>query len=367
MHIAIFGAGIAGLMSAVTLRMQGHSCAIYERSRVAHDAGMGFILMPEAIACMDRLGIQLNGNCNGVPLDRYICRNSEGDVLYEEALPPRSRGIRRRELIGALADAARVKDAISFNAELEWLEFDERGCVTTATLSSGERITADLFVAADGARSRGRQALFPNWPLDQARVAEVVGLSHCSETTIWAGRNLNKFHAVDGGLAVGVLPVDADHVVWFMQYDSLRFPPPCSRDASSPEWRDFVQKLSGEWTSPIAHLLATTPPRLMHAWHPLDTDLVPYFHQQNLVLVGDAAHPLSPFTSQGVSSAIADAVALADLLPSKKENVALLEGLTAYSSQRRRQCAPYLNKGRELMEKFLAPVNSASFMLPLAR
>jgi 2-polyprenyl-6-methoxyphenol hydroxylase-like FAD-dependent oxidoreductase len=152
-----------------------------------------------------------------------------------------------------------------------------------------------------------------------------------------------------------------------MQFDSLRFPPPCSRDASSPEWRDFVQKLAGEWTYPVAHLLATTPPRLMHVWYPLDTDLVPYFHQQNLVLVGDAAHPLSPFTSQGVSSAIADAVALADLLPSKKENVALMKGLTAYSSQRCRQCAPYLNKGRELMEKFLAPVNSDSFMLPLAR
>jgi 2-polyprenyl-6-methoxyphenol hydroxylase-like FAD-dependent oxidoreductase len=105
----------------------------------------------------------------------------------------------------------------------------------------------------------------------------------------------------------------------------------------------------------------------MHVWYPLDTDLVPSFHRQNLVLVGDAAHPLSPFTSQGVSSAIADAVALAYALPPKNESGALVTGLASYSSQRRKQCAPYLSKGRELMQRFLAPVNSDSFMLPLAR
>ncbi|HEV3036919.1 MAG TPA: NAD(P)/FAD-dependent oxidoreductase [Candidatus Angelobacter sp.] len=363
MHIAIFGAGIAGLMSAITLRRQGHRCSVYERSRLAHDAGMGFILMPAAIDSMDRLGIQLRG----VPLERYVCRSNKGEVLYEETIPPGSRGIRRRELIGALADAAKIQDGITFDAELKLLEFDEHGHVTTAVLSSGERITAELFVAADGAHSQARHALFPNWPLHQARVAEVVGLVHCPQTTRWAGHNLNKFHAADGGLAVGILPVDPDHIVWFMQFDSLKISLPSNRDAGSREWRDFVQKLARECAFPVAHLPATTESRLMHVWYPLDTDLVPSFHRQNLVLVGDAAHPLSPFTSQGVSSAIADAVALAHALPSKNESGALVTGLASYSSQRRKQCAPYLSKGRELMQRFLAPVNSDSFMLPLAR
>jgi len=46
MEIAIFGAGIAGLMSAITLRVQGHRCRIYERMRQGNETGMGFILMP---------------------------------------------------------------------------------------------------------------------------------------------------------------------------------------------------------------------------------------------------------------------------------------------------------------------------------
>jgi salicylate hydroxylase len=114
-------------------------------------------------------------------------------------------------------------------------------------------------------------------------------------------------------------------------------------------------------------LPAATESRDMHVWCPLDTDLIPYFHQKNLVLAGDAAHPLSPFTSQGVSSAIADAEALANALPTGNVNGLLLKGLESYSSQRHRQCAPYLSKGLELMRIFLAPANGKNFILPLAR
>ena len=49
MDIAIFGAGVAGLMTAIALRAQGHRCHIYERMRQGHETGMGFILMPEGI------------------------------------------------------------------------------------------------------------------------------------------------------------------------------------------------------------------------------------------------------------------------------------------------------------------------------
>ena len=60
MEIAIFGAGIAGLMSAITLRAQGHRCRIYERMRQGHETGMGFILMPDGIECLQSFGVKLD-------------------------------------------------------------------------------------------------------------------------------------------------------------------------------------------------------------------------------------------------------------------------------------------------------------------
>src|SRR5215469_11984338 len=98
MNVAIFGAGIAGLMSAITLRAQGHRCHVYERSRQAQDAGMGFILVPEGIACLESFGVELKGTLSGTGLEAYSCRDTSGEIIFEQAMPKGSRAIRRRDL-----------------------------------------------------------------------------------------------------------------------------------------------------------------------------------------------------------------------------------------------------------------------------
>jgi 2-polyprenyl-6-methoxyphenol hydroxylase-like FAD-dependent oxidoreductase len=366
MDAAVFGAGIAGLMTAITLRGRGHNCRIFERSRQAHEAGMGFILVPEGIARMEGLGVRLGG----VPLERFYYRNSAGDVLHEQAMPLGARSIRRRDLSASLLDALPPDTTITFDAELERLEFDQQGRVTRAVLTSGEAVRADLYVAADGSHSRARQALFPGWPAPVARVPEIVGLVQCPETVRWAGHNFNKFHSTGGGIALGILPVDADHVVWYMQFDAQRFPLPheaLNGHTHAPEAkRSFARKLASDWASPIPHLLQVTNFSRVHLWQPVDTDLVPQFHQGNLALVGDAAHPLSPFTSQGVSSAISDAVVLAREVDSSLTADELAPALERYSAERRQQCQPFVAKGRALMQRFLEPLAQEQVLLPIA-
>src|SRR5882724_7057421 len=110
MEIAIFGAGIAGLMSAIALRVQGHSCHIYERSRAAQAAGMWFILLPEGIDCLESLGVHLTGALGGVPLERYYGRDEDGEILHEEAMPSGARCIRRCDLVAAMMGALPVDD-----------------------------------------------------------------------------------------------------------------------------------------------------------------------------------------------------------------------------------------------------------------
>lgn len=88
MKIAIFGAGLAGLACAISLDAEGHDCEIYERSRQAHDAGMGFILLPEAITGLASLGVVLQESGSGVPLSNYICRTSWGEILSSGLCPP---------------------------------------------------------------------------------------------------------------------------------------------------------------------------------------------------------------------------------------------------------------------------------------
>lgn len=374
MKIAVFGAGIAGLMAAITLRERGHECHVYERSRQAHDAGMGFILVPEGIACLQRFGVQLTGELSGTELNRYLCRDASGRVVFEQAMPAGTRGIRRRDLTAALMRALGEDRIVVFGGELAHLEFGSDSRVAAALLKSNagvSRIGAGVYVGAEGVNSRARQTLFPDWPTTPDRVPEMVGLVRCDKAVAWADKNLNKFHADEGGIALGVLPVDAEHVVWYLQFDALRFP--MSReviDGYGPSGaqgrRNFVQKLVGTWGYPIPPLLGATDFSRVHLWRPIDADLVPFFHRGNLVLVGDAAHPLSPFTSQGVSSAIADAVALAKKLSGVESPDEVERALARYSAQRHDQCAPYLAKGRELSERFLEPLSERTATLPIA-
>jgi 2-polyprenyl-6-methoxyphenol hydroxylase-like FAD-dependent oxidoreductase len=374
MDIAVFGAGIAGLMSAITLQEQGHRCRVYERSRNAHDAGMGFILLPEGIRCLQSFGVEFAGDASGSPLHRYFCRDSRGQVVFQQAIPAGARGIRRRDLITALIRAVGDDGTLVYGKTLEHLELRDSSEVAAAGLKSAtgsSRIEADLYIGAEGVNSRARQALFPDWPIAVDRVPEIVGLVRCDKATAWAAQNLNKFHAEEGGIALGVLPVGDDHIVWYVQFDSLRFP--MSRAVIDGKGRagaeargDFVKKLVGGWAHPIPSLLEATDFSGVHLWRPVDTDLIPLFHRGNLALVGDAAHPLSPFTSQGVSTAIADAVALAVEIDGVKSTSDVERALARYSAERRKPCALHVAQGRELSERFLEPLSKNSGWLPIA-
>jgi aspartate/methionine/tyrosine aminotransferase/2-polyprenyl-6-methoxyphenol hydroxylase-like FAD-dependent oxidoreductase len=369
MEIAIFGAGIAGLMSAITLRAKGHRCQIYERMRQGQETGMGFILMPDGIDCLQSFGVNLTGENSGAPLQRYFCRSSSGQILYEQPLPAGTRSIRRSQLIGALMKALPVDSTPRFDAELAAFECDDTGNVAQARVNTGARVKADLYVSAEGIRSRARQTMYPGWPSPPAQVLEIVGMVRCKNTVRWASNNFNKFHAVTGGIALGTLAVDSEHVIWYLQFDSQRFPQPAEDAANFAEMRKkFVTSLVGTWADPIPHLLSIADFSRTHLWRPLDTDLVPAFYRGNLVLVGDAAHPLSPFTSQGVSSAVADAVALAENLRSEnlKTPSDVEKALFRYSTERREQCAPYVAKGRELTRHFLTPEIGSTILLPIA-
>jgi cysteine-S-conjugate beta-lyase len=370
MDIAIFGAGVAGLMAGITLRAQRHRCRIYERSRQGQETGMGFILMPEGLDGLHGFGVKPIGE----PLHRYYCRNSSGHILHEQPLPAGTISVRRRDLIHALTRALSLESAPVFDAELVGLDFDSFGRVSRARLNTGATTRADLYIGAEGIHSRARQALFPGWTAPQAQVQEIVGIVRCPSTVLWARNNLNKFHATNGGIAMGTLAVDSEHVIWYVQFDSKCFPPPADNVENPAEARRaFVKGLVGDWADPIPHLLTITDFSRTYFWRPLDTDLIPSFYRNNLVLVGDAAHPLSPFTSQGVTAAVADAVALANTLrqanlgsENSQTDPDLERALSRYSALRRGQCAPYVDKGRELTRHFLSPEIGSTVRLPIA-
>ena len=348
LDVAIFGAGIAGLAAAAALHAAGHRCRVHERRAGHLQAGMAFILMPHALQSLRGFNVQVEDQ--GAALGRYIHRDAQGRVLNSLPMPPGVRCMQRKALLQALLQACPDGTLDTAQGGLERFDFDAQGQVARAWTTTGREVAADLYVAADGIHSRARAELFPGAPSPQARVLEIVGLVEDRACAAWVGRDFNKFHAPGGGTAFGLLPTGGDALVWYLQFDATALPPGGLRGEGA--LRAFATRRLQGWADPVPRALAASDFARAHLWRPVDADLVPAFHRGNLVLAGDAAHPLLPFSSQGVSSAILDAVALAGALSRGSE---LPLALQRYSRERRQACLPYVAQGRLLTDRFLAP------------
>ena len=124
---------------------------------------------------------------------------------------------------------------------------------------------------------------------------------------------------------------------------------------SPPPPSELLQQAVGHWPAPVPALLAATAPSCIHHWQPLDGDVPPTLVRGRLVLAGDAAAPLLPFTSQGVAAALADALALRDALRGVHDPAGLAPALARYDTLRRPARQHLVMEGRRMAQEFLQP------------
>ena len=114
----------------------------------------------------------------------------------------------------------------------------------------------------------------------------------------------------------------------------------------------------------VKTVIDATDFRNAYIWKTRDFDLLPSFHKENVVLIGDAAHLALPFTSAGTTNAILDAKCLSE---SFGQFTNLEEAFNAYYQNRSPKIQSHIEQGRILKETFLNPVkySERGFILPL--
>lgn len=166
MRAVVVGAGIGGLAATLSLRRAGCEVTLVEQTPRFTEVGAGIQLAPNATREMRRLDVldAVAAQAARPPHVSFrtwsdgseICRYALGREAEEEFGAPYLL-LHRADLHGALA-AAVPPESVRLNTTVVGIDQDDDSAhVTTAT---GERLTADVVVAADRIRSPARQWLF---------------------------------------------------------------------------------------------------------------------------------------------------------------------------------------------------------------
>lgn len=213
--------------------------------------------------------------------------------------------------------------------------------ISGVRLSDGERLPAELVVACDGRGSLLRRSagleLSETSPTIDVLWFRLVGPAGDALANALAGR----FHTVigdEGSLALFAAASGGVQLGWPLQGGERI-------DRSTRQWRELWLQLCPQ---ELATVLATVPVDAIDGplRLPLRVGLARRWWRPGLLLLGDAAHPMSPIRAQGTSMALRDVVAAAALLPPTLElptgserDAALDQALVAIEALRRPEIA----------------------------
>jgi 2-polyprenyl-6-methoxyphenol hydroxylase-like FAD-dependent oxidoreductase len=308
-RVAIVGAGIGGLTTAIALRSFGFEAAIYEAAPALAPVGAGIWVPPNAMQVLAALGAREAVAAAGVRIDRVQIRTIEGTVLQElDAAAARERygepiiSILRTRLVEALASRL-PGHLVQPGKRCLGATHDQEG--VALRFDDGSEARADLVVAADGIHSALRNSLFGPTSLRYAGQTCYRGIARmasgelghtCAET--WGTR-----------CRIGYSAVGPDEVYWFAPVSS-----PAGTRLDPVRVKAQLLDMYAAFPHPVRLMLSETPTDRI-----IQTDLhdfapLPRWSTGHIVLLGDAAHAMTPNLGQGGAQAIEDAWVLASEL-----------------------------------------------------
>jgi len=326
-RVGVVGFGIAGAATACLLARSGHSVTLLERAARVGPIGAGLLLQPAVQAVLQRMGLLDRLTADAAPIDELHAVHADGRTLirmpYGEFEPGcRAYGVHRGVLFTALREAV-ASQLIDVRLGVAVTRLSVRDDRVTLTAGQGDEYGPfDFVVAADGSRSTTRElAGLRSW---------VMPYDHGA---LWATAPCDairgKLYQVVRGTRylLGVLPIGGGRcsLYWGLPERELAATRARGLDALKAELVAFCPETRGLLDS-IAHFDQLVYTTYRHVW-------MPRWFTRHVLVLGDAAHAMSPHLGQGGSIALLDAWTLSDCLNTAPDH------RTAFRLYRRRRAA----------------------------
>ncbi len=338
--ILIAGAGMAGLATAVALARQGRDVHIVERAAKEEKMGAGVQLGPNAQRALVKLGLwnEVKTCANG-PFALHI-RNAVTGAILQQVKFDADFEVRfgmpylvahRAELHAVLLELARTTPRIKFTMNQEVKYFAIKDDAVSVSTESGNKITGDILLAADGINSKIRSQIFPRSEaralpytiyrvlLDMPKTAQDVDLT-C--VNLWLGPT---GHAV-------MYPVSSRLEKLNLVYTANGF-----SSAPDPQFQDLCK--------PLTTILNSAP--AWSTWPAQHVRKLPTWHHDRVCLLGDAAHGTVPFLAQGAAMAFEDANEIVGCLKDFDDPT---KAFSAFESARQERTAQLDAQSRRVIE-----------------
>lgn len=349
--IVIAGAGVAGLSAALELAARGWRIALFEKAAALSEVGAGLQLAPNAMRHLQRLGVAERLATQAVtPETLYLVDGLTARPLIAMQLGAEAQKrwhhpyivCHRAELQSALLSACRDNPAIEVNLDAEVLGHKVSGDGIEAEVRRGETretLHAAWLLGCDGVwsaqralagRSRARFSTYIAWRTTLAAsalpAAFTQALPQRKAVSAWLGAKAHFIaYPVKGGdffNFVAITGGDNPGEVW-------------SRKGE----RERLQSFYRGWSDAIRDVIAAAPEWTY--WPLFEMPDAQFVCDNRLILLGDAAHAVTPFAAQGAAMAIEDAAALAEALDAPDRTAALQR----YDSVRKTRLAAVAKRG----------------------
>jgi 2-polyprenyl-6-methoxyphenol hydroxylase-like FAD-dependent oxidoreductase len=342
--LVIAGAGVGGLTAALSLHAAGFTDVIVlEATRAIRDVGVGINLPPHAVRELTELGLGEELAAAGVPTAELAYYDARGQLIWAE---PRGTGagyhwpqysIHRGRLQRILLDAVLRRlgaQAVRPGQRVQATAVRPEGGVAARAIDveTGEATwhEADVLIAADGIRS----ALRDQWlgaPVPLAGNGWVMYRGTAQAAPFLSGKSM--VIVGDEHQRVVVYPIGAGLINWLL----VRPGGGASGQGELGNWNvevapqmvaSFAAPWHFDWLDVPALVGAST---VAYEYPMADIEPLPRWVFGRCALLGDAAHAMYPFGSNGASQAILDARVLARELATHRDPA---EALLSYESLR---------------------------------
>ncbi|WP_066218616.1 FAD-dependent oxidoreductase [Formosa haliotis] len=330
-HVAIIGSGIGGAALAVACLHRGIPFTLYERDTSFDDRAQGYgLTLQQASKAIAGLGIP---NLNeGVISSRHVVHTTQGEIIGEwgnrkwvktqnKAASKRTNiHVPRQALRNALLKQLDRHSAIQWGHQLIDIKSQKDNSITLGFKVNGDIKTekATLVVGADGIRSTVRTILLSPQisPLRYLGCIVILGICPLDSIANTDSNLLDSatvFQTANGNERIYIMPFTANSVMWQLSFPISEQEAKALSKAGSKSLKKEAQKRT-QWHTPIPQIINATQESQISGYPVYDRELLKpevLNHAGPVTLIGDAAHPMSPFKGQGANQALLDALLLA--------------------------------------------------------